>query len=88
MNEDIKNDWVDNQLYISHRFNGWLNKVRKVERVYQLEELTVAELLDAEGMTIPKLKRIIKFMSQNGLNMAMTAAEIGNVNDQQSDNQY
>lgn len=64
--KDNRLDWFDNQLYMGHQISHWLRS-KGVERLGDISNLTLSELLECESLTIPRLRRIAKLMEDNNL---------------------
>jgi hypothetical protein len=68
MNEQVKStDWLNNHLYLSHKFNKELNDFG-IERVADLEKLSLFDLLNFKTITVARLRNVIVFMHKHHLN--------------------
>ncbi|MGF7083068.1 hypothetical protein ABIB50_005446 [Mucilaginibacter sp. UYCu711] len=60
-------DWLNNHLYLSHKFNKELNDFG-IELVSDLQKLSLLDLLNFKTITIARLRNVIVFMFGNNLN--------------------
>jgi len=56
-----RTDWINNHLYLSHKFNKELNG-NGIEKLSDLENLSLVDLLSMKNITIARLKNVVRFM--------------------------
>jgi len=67
MENQIKNsDWINNHLYLSHKFNKELND-RKIERLSDLKKLSLLDFMSFTTITVARLRIVVRFMHVNDL---------------------
>ena len=70
--EEITKDWIDNHLYMGVRISKWLQS-KGLERIGDLSTITLAEFLECDNLTIPRLKRFAAFMENNNISFKSAA---------------
>jgi hypothetical protein len=61
-----KTDWINNHLYLSHKFNKELND-RGIERLSDLEKLSLLDFMSLTTITVARLRIVVRFMDVNDL---------------------
>jgi hypothetical protein len=61
-----KTDWINNHLYLSHKFNKELND-RGIERLSDLEKLSLLDFMSLTTITVARLRIVVRFMHVNDL---------------------
>jgi len=66
-NQVKRTDWINNHLYLSHKFNKELNDYG-IQRVADFEKFHLFDLLSFKTITIARLRNVVAFMHKNHLN--------------------